>query len=281
MSKASGFSLFLVLAMFTAPAVAGKDLDLTIVYDNNPYKEGLETRWGFSCLVRGTEKTILFDVGGEGPVLLGNMEKLKIKPQEVDIIVLSHVHLDHIGGLPDFLKRNGDVTVYMPKSLPKSVKHQVRKAGAKLVEVSEAMQICRDVYSTGELGTWLKEQSLVIRTSKGLVLVTGCAHPGIANIVREAKQEFGGEAHLVLGGFHLCGMAARQITKVLAELKEEHVMKVAPCHCSGDLARRLFKEAFREDFIRLGVGKTIKVENAFPDREQNEDKGASREQSRD
>ena len=83
-----------------------EDLTITIVYDNNPYNEELETRWGFSCLIEGLEKTILFDVGGEGSVLLKNMEKLKIDPKKVNVIVLSHIHYDHIGGLSDFLKKN-------------------------------------------------------------------------------------------------------------------------------------------------------------------------------
>jgi len=96
-------------------------LDLTIVYDNNVYNEELETRWGFSCLIEGLKKSILFDVGGESSVLFMNMEKLKIDPQEVDIIVLSHIHYDHIGSLPSFLEKNPLVTVYPPESFPQSI----------------------------------------------------------------------------------------------------------------------------------------------------------------
>ena len=78
-------------------------------------------------MVEGMEKTILFDVGGEGSILLENMEKLNINAQVVDIIVLSHIHYDHIGGLFDFLRVNPKVTVYMPVSLPQSVKNIVIK----------------------------------------------------------------------------------------------------------------------------------------------------------
>jgi len=79
----------------TSPILQGKDLKITIVYDNNHYDDRLETRWGFSCYIKGAEKTILFDVGGEGQVLLSNMEKLNIDPKEVNLIFLSHVHYDH------------------------------------------------------------------------------------------------------------------------------------------------------------------------------------------
>ena len=95
------------------------DLTVTVVYDNNPYKEGLETAWGFSCLITGSEKTILFDTGGDGSSLLGNMEKLAIEPDSIDTVVLSHIHGDHTGGLHSFLEKNHEITVYLPKSFPK------------------------------------------------------------------------------------------------------------------------------------------------------------------
>ena len=274
--KVRGIILFSILiTLFTLPTIAGnqkiadmpvlqgKDLSLTIVYDNNSYNKELETRWGFSCFIEGTEKTILFDVGGEGLVLLNNMEKLKIDPKTVDVIILSHIHYDHVGGLSHFLKKNSHVTVYMPSSLPESIKNKVRDAGAKLIEVHKPIEICKDVYSTGELGDWIKEESLIIRTSKGLVVITGCAHPGVVNIVKKAKKMLKRDVYLVLGGFHLCWMNLWQIKSIVKEMKEQGVKKVAPCHCSGDLARKQFKKIFGERFILSGVGKRIKIKNAF------------------
>ena len=109
-----------------------KDLRITIIYDNNSYNKELETRWGFSCLVEGLKKTILFDVGGDGSVLLGNMKKLKISPEKIDIVMLSHIHYDHIGGISDFLKENPNVAVYTPQSFPQSIKDKVKKCGCKI-----------------------------------------------------------------------------------------------------------------------------------------------------
>ncbi len=272
MLRSNLVSLAVIFTILLAPLAAAKDLSLTIVYDNNPYKEGLETRWGFSCFVEGPEKTIIFDVGGEGSVLLRNMEKLKIDPKTVDVVVLSHIHYDHIGGLSDFLEKNNNVTVYMPKSLPRSVKNTVKKAGAELVEVDKSVKICKDVYSTGELGSWIKEESLVIKTAEGAIVVTGCAHPGVVKIVKRAKEIAKSDVYLMLGGFHLCWVNARQIKGIIKGVKKEGVKKVAPCHCSGDLARKLFEDAYKDNFILAGVGKRVKVENAFPDPRETETK---------
>jgi len=269
-NKMRKFRIIILFLLFASLSTA-KDLDLTIIYDNNPYQpaeqqagnEKLETRWGFSCLVEGLEKTILFDVGGEGLVLLKNMKKLKIDPETIDIIILSHIHYDHIGGLSDFLNKNSDVTVFMPRSLPKSVKEKVKNAGAKLVEVHKSTQICPNAYSTGELGTWIKEESLVLKTKKGLVIITGCAHPGIVNIIKKAKKLFKDDVYLVLGGFHLSGMSISKIKKIVEDFKDEKVEKVAPCHCSGDLARKLFEKVYGRNFIPAGCGKKIKIKDAF------------------
>ena len=263
MYKLNGIILFLIFTISFIPSATAEDLDLTIVYDNNLYNEKLETRWGFSCLVEGLEKTILFDVGGDGSVLLRNMEKLKIAPREIDVVILSHIHYDHIGGLSDFLRKNPLVTVYMPSSLPRSVKDKVKNAGAKLIEVRRPTEICKNAYSTGELGTWIKEESLIMKTSKGLVIITGCAHSGVVNIVKKAKEMLKSRVYLVLGGFHLCWMNTWQIKGIVNGIEKEKVEKVAPCHCSGDLARKLFKKVYGKDFILVGCGKKIKIKDAF------------------
>ena len=234
-----------------------QDISITVVYDNNPYKQGLETGWGFSCLITGQEKTILFDTGGDGSLLLGNMEKLAVDPNKIDIVVLSHIHGDHTGGLGSLLEKYPNVSVYLPESFPKKFKDNVQAHGAKMVEVEQPIKICENVYSAGQPGKWIKEQSLIIQTDKGLILITGCAHPGIVNIVNIAKDLVKDDFLLVMGGFHLEWASRGKIEKIISAFEQWHVRYVGPCHCSGHKARSLFEKHFGKNYINIGAGKVI------------------------
>jgi len=232
-------------------------IEITVIYDNYPFKPGLKTSWGFSCVVRGTEKTILFDTGGNGSILLSNMKKLEIDPQEIDLVVLSHIHGDHVGGLGDFLGQNAEVDVYLPQTFPHNFKENARNYGAKIFEVQESTKICENTYSTGVLGMGIKEQALIVRTEQGIIVITGCAHPGIVNIVKKAKDLLREDLLLVMGGFHLMGQSQGSIEKIISQFRNLGVHFVGPCHCSGDTNRQLFQKEYAENYINIGVGKII------------------------
>ncbi len=164
----------------SAPVPALNELTVTIVHDNNPGVESLKMAWGFSALVTGPDKTILFDTGSDGSLLLENMTRLQIDPGRIDIVVLSHVHKDHTGGLTGLLQANPRVQVFLPQSFRPGSRRPCAEYGATVVEIAGPQEICRNVYTTGVLGRRVKEQALVFRTQPGLVVLTGCAHPGIA-----------------------------------------------------------------------------------------------------
>ncbi|RPJ18348.1 MAG: MBL fold metallo-hydrolase, partial [Desulfobacteraceae bacterium] len=179
------------------------EVNVTILYDNNRFDPHLKTAWGFSCLVRGFEKTVLFDTGGDPHILLENMRQLECEPAEVDVVVLSHIHGDHTGGLGGFLEKNPRVVVCVPGSFPGEFKRAVMSLGAAVEEITEAREIFPGAYTTGEVGEGIREQALALKTSEGLLVITGCAHPGIVRMVRTAR-EISGENRvcLVVGGFH-------------------------------------------------------------------------------
>ena len=250
----------LILLIHILPILANK-LTITILYNNVPYNEKLTTAWGMSCFIKGTEKNILFDTGGDGRILLGNMEKLKIDPEDIDIVFLSHIHSDHVEGLWDVLKKNKKVTIYLPKSFPEEFKQKIVKVGADFVSVDIPVSICKNVFSSGELGRiLLKEQSLIIDAKIGLIIITGCSHPGIVNIVKKAKEILNKNVYLVLGGFHLMAYSEKDVKKIIQQLKEIGVEKIGPSHCTGGRPIELFEEAWKENFYNLGCGAIFELE---------------------
>jgi 7,8-dihydropterin-6-yl-methyl-4-(beta-D-ribofuranosyl)aminobenzene 5'-phosphate synthase len=257
-------AVLIVMSIFISSAASarevGKPKTITVVYDNYPYKKGLRTAWGFSCLVRGWDKAILFDTGGGGRLVRANLRGLGIDPQAVDVVVLSHIHGDHVGGLASLLQHNHGVTVFVPPSFPSDFKTGVRSFGARLQEVESFIELFPGVYSTGEMGHWIKEQALILRTPRGLIIITGCAHPGVVKIVEAVRAHFKEEILLVVGGFHLSGEGRKEIQRIVARLQELGVQHVGPCHCSGDAARRLFQEAYGSAFLPIGVGMEIRID---------------------
>lgn len=233
---------------------------ITIIYDNNPFAEGLQTDWGFSCLVEIGKTNLLFDTGDNGNILSSNISKLNIKPEDIDLIFLSHFHHDHTGGLSDFLKINPKVTVYYPQSFPDQLTELIKISGAERVPVSSFQELQSNIFSLGEINGAIPEQSLAIRTIKGIVVITGCAHPGIIKILQRAKEQFPDEKiFLALGGFHLYNQNEKDINKKVNEFIKMGIISVAPCHCSGDVTRKIFRDFYGENFVEVGVGKVIHI----------------------
>lgn len=214
-------------------------LRLTIVYDNEA-EEGLIRGWGFSCYIKTEEENILFDTGGDGRALLHNLRVLDISSQEITKVILSHEHGDHTGGLFALLNRNPDLEIYVPVSFSKRLKNEIASQ-ASLIEVSEAQEICHNIYTTGELGSGVREQSLIVDSGSGLYVITGCSHPGLAEIM-SAASKFGTVVGII-GGFH--GSTEYNLFKGMN--------LIGPCHCTAhkkEIARR-YPDAFLE--IRAGL----------------------------
>lgn len=234
-------------------------LKFTILYDNYLYKEGTKPDWGFSCLIEGAEKTILFDTGTNPEILMHNIGQLAVDLKDVEHIVISHNHHDHTGGLDAVLEKNHEVSVYLPVSFPYEFVRNVESSKAEVISVDEPVQICQNVYSTGEMGDQIKEQSLILNTDKGLIIVTGCSHQGIVAILKRAKELFDRPIHLVFGGFHLGAKSNTELGEIIRSFKEIGVEKCGATHCTGDEAIGMFKRAFGENYLLMGTGRVFEV----------------------
>jgi 7,8-dihydropterin-6-yl-methyl-4-(beta-D-ribofuranosyl)aminobenzene 5'-phosphate synthase len=228
---------------------------LATVFDNRALYPHLKPGWGFSCLV-GDD--LLFDTGGDGRTLLANIAQMGLDPGGIRTVVLSHAHADHTGGLSGLLTAGLRPAVYVPRSFPQRFKADVC-ALTSLVEVYGSVEVKPGIHTTGEMGRGIVEQGLAIETGEGLVVVTGCAHPGTVAMVRRARKVAGDDVALVMGGFHLGGAGRDWIQRVIADLRRLGVRRVGPCHCTGDQAIRMLEEAFGAGFVPVGVGQVVSV----------------------
>jgi 7,8-dihydropterin-6-yl-methyl-4-(beta-D-ribofuranosyl)aminobenzene 5'-phosphate synthase len=230
---------------------------LTVLYDNYPFQAGCATGWGFSALIEGVGPIILFDSGEKEDVFRKNLDALKADLGKIDLVFVSHDHDDHTGGLPLVLRKKAGAPVYVTASARPEFQASVLKQGGRVVIVKEPQAIAPGILSTGDLGSAIHEQALLLDTPRGLIVITGCAHPGIVSIVEKAAAVGKKNVWMVLGGFHLLETSPADVEKVIARFRELGVQRVGATHCTGDAAIAMFKKAFGRDFVELGVGRKI------------------------
>jgi 7,8-dihydropterin-6-yl-methyl-4-(beta-D-ribofuranosyl)aminobenzene 5'-phosphate synthase len=277
-------------------ALAAKS-EITILYDAFGSDAAMKKDWGFSALIEVGGKRILFDTGNDGDIFAANVKAKGIDLSNLDFVVLSHRHSDHMAGLNHVLSVNPRVKIYAPRegfgiygsSLPSSFYRkdealpphmryydgkppEVMKFGAawpganfetieKTTEIAPGVTLIAlvsDAPGTREL----RELSLAVNTADGIVLVVGCSHPGIDKIV-EAAAAINPKIHLIAGGFHLVVAQDDVIAKAVAALKDVFkVENVAPGHCTGEPTFAALKQAFGNRYIYAGVGTSLPLESS-------------------
>jgi len=212
-------------------------MKITVIYDNTAFRKDLKPDWGFAALVEAENTpSILFDTGASGEILLSNMKKLAIDPALIEEVFISHAHFDHVGGLSDFLEINKKAKIYIPPSF-----HELKNR--EVIILTEPTKIHENVFSTGELNGI--EQSMGIKISKGIVLIVGCSHPKMSNILDSAKQF--GKIYGIIGGLH--GFSEFELFQDL-EL-------ICPTHCTEHKSE--LKKAYPQKYIGGGAGRIIEV----------------------
>lgn len=221
-------------------------MKITIIYDNQVYRKDLINKWGFACLIEVQDQPVLlFDTGGDGEILLHNMDQLGIDPAMIEGVFISHKHWDHTGGLETLLRKNSELTLFTPPSacdvINKISADYYRQE--KIFTFARPCQFERDFFSTGELKG--EEQALIVRSVKGLVVVVGCSHPGVETILDKAALF--GKVYALIGGFHgFNNLAAVKGIELLC-----------PTHCTEYQAELSF--LYPEKCRKGGVGREINI----------------------
>jgi len=203
-----------------------------------------------------------------GYKFISNASKLGVNCSRIDQVVISHIHDDHMGGLLDVLAKCNKPKLYLPFSYPqmpdeplgdradsdfKALLDQYKPFVSEIIRKKESVKIGDKFYTTGKIEDQTFEQSLIVPTSKGLIIITGCAHPGILEVVRHAKELMKQDVYFVMGGFHLMPVDSVQVKTMAQELRKL-TKYIGPCHCTGKIARGIFKDIFKEDYIDIQAG---------------------------
>jgi 7,8-dihydropterin-6-yl-methyl-4-(beta-D-ribofuranosyl)aminobenzene 5'-phosphate synthase len=276
----------------TYVASASADLaqvQITVLYDAFGKDSAMQKDWGYAAFIEYGGKRILFDTGNNPDILAQNAKAKGIDLSKLDFVVMSHRHGDHMGGLAYLLSVNPKAPIYAPKesfgvygadlpstfyrkdaSLPPEQRYysgappEVMRFGsawpsANFQLVDKNTEIAPDIYLVALVsdkpGTLeMRELSLVIDTSEGLVIVVGCSHPGIDKIV-ESATAINPHVHFIAGGFHLVVASDPDIEKIVTALHDRFKVEyVAPGHCTGEPAFTALKKAFGDHYVYAGLG---------------------------
>jgi 7,8-dihydropterin-6-yl-methyl-4-(beta-D-ribofuranosyl)aminobenzene 5'-phosphate synthase len=227
---------------------------VTILYDNRA-DGGLRPGWGFAAFIRTEGAVVMLDTGADKLVLEHNARELGCDLDVVTALALSHEHCDHIGAISSVLHKG--LHLYVPAAVAKRFAG-VHRQGIEITPVKGPTEIVPGVRSIGQLGRRrIPEQALLVDGNEGPVLLTGCAHPGIADMVRRATDIVGRSLSMVLGGFHLLRKEDGEVRRTVEGLLKLDVGRIAPCHCTGEKAIDAMREVFKERFLDIRVGSRI------------------------
>ena len=282
-------ALAVITLLLVEIAVAGTPNRVTILYDSFGKSPSMTMDWGFAALVEYGGKRILLDTGNNAEIFEHNVKAVGVDLRNLDFVVMSHRHGDHMGGLAYLLKVNPTVKIYAPKersgvygddqpsstwyrkdpSLPAEQRYY-SGAPPEIIHMGEAwpganfqlidknIEIVPGMYLialvSDKPGTLeLRELSLAIRTPDGLVLVVGCSHPGVEHIVQEASA-IDPHINLLFGGLHQIQAPDPEVERIARVLHDQYKLdRIAPGHCTGEPEFAALKKTFGDHYLYAGV----------------------------
>ena len=273
-------------------------LKITTLIENLPDAgENLQFEHGFSVFIEAEGKRILFDTGQSG-AFVKNAKMLGIDLSTVDMLVLSHGHYDHTGGVPEFLSVcKKKLPVYVGKEFfsPKyklledgtwkyngnpfensllSTKNVVHFVEEDVILLSESLYLFKNFARVNDFETvnpkfFIKKEdgfeqdlfpdeiALGIKTEHGLVLLVGCSHVGIVNILEHVKKHLRLPVAAVIGGTHLVEAGEKRLKETVTAIKAHGVKTIAVSHCTGEAGMALLQKEFPEGFVLNNTGNVM------------------------
>lgn len=249
-------------------AYGADNIVFTILYNNISGADPIIADHGFSCLVESRGQSFLFDAGRISDKFMMNVNQMGVDCSKINGIFISHIHNDHMGGLIDILAKCNKPTLHLPFSYPQmpgeplgdeaDEDFQAMFAGfqplvSDIIRDKASVKIDDTFSTTGMIENHTYEHALIISASNGLVIITGCAHPGILEVVNRAQKLMNRDVYFVLGGFHLIRTDSPRIKAIARELRAL-TRYTGPCHCTGKEACAVFKDVFKDDYIEIRAG---------------------------
>ena len=261
-----------------------KNLAVLILVENSIYRRDLIAEHGLSFWFKYGDEEYLFDTG-QGMALFENAKKLDIDFNRLKAVFLSHGHDDHTGGLRQLLSINPDIDVIAHPDVFEAKYSRNKEIGMDVIKkdinlfraVKDNKEIYPGIFLTGEvprtndfetkskkytikidekiqIDTFRDDETLFIETNKGLVLLLGCSHSGIVNIIEYIKKLKGNDKiYAIIGGMHLINAGEDRIKQTISYLKKINFELLIPLHCTGFNAVRQMKNEFGD---RVNVAHT-------------------------
>jgi len=266
---------------------------VSVIVDNIPNGD-IAGEWGLCLLVEFDNKKILVDTGASN-LFEENLIKLGFDIEDIDYAVLSHAHYDHANGMVKFFQKNKKAKFYIRETTEENcyfkkfifhkyigIPKNILSDYAERFEVASGdYELFNGVYliphKTEGLEAYGKremmyqrtkkewkpdnfshEQSLVLDTDKGLVIINSCSHGGAVNIINEVSRTFP-DKHVygLIGGFHLFNKSEEEIREVSNKIRETGIDYVCTGHCTKNRAYAIMKEELGDKIHQLKTGLRI------------------------